>query len=108
MPAVGDGGASAGRGKGVRAARGAAARLRGAERAGVGSTVTQREPRAAAARDRNARHYAAAARGGAAGVLGRPYEQQIKDYTIIAGTPETVIPKIPEINDSYKTVTDVL
>ena len=40
---------------------------------------------------------ATAARGGAAGVLGRPYEQQIKDYTIIAGTPETVIPKIRHV-----------
>ena len=37
------------------------------------------------------------ARGGAAGVLGRPYEQQIKDRTIICGTPKTVIPKIREV-----------
>ena len=29
--------------------------------------------------------------------MGRPYEQQIKDYTIIAGTPETVIPKIRHV-----------
>ena len=40
---------------------------------------------------------ATAARGGAAGVLGRPYEQQIEDYTIIAGTPKTVIPKIRHV-----------
>jgi alkanesulfonate monooxygenase SsuD/methylene tetrahydromethanopterin reductase-like flavin-dependent oxidoreductase (luciferase family) len=37
------------------------------------------------------------ARGGAAGVLGRPYEQQIADYTIISGTPKTVIPKIRHV-----------
>ena len=38
------------------------------------------------------------ARGGtAAGVLGRPYEQQIKDRTIICGTPKTVIPQIREV-----------
>jgi len=35
--------------------------------------------------------------GGVAGVLGRPYEQQIKDYTIICGTPKTVIPKIRHV-----------
>ena len=34
---------------------------------------------------------------GAAGVLGRPYEQQIKDYTIISGTPKTVIAKIRHV-----------
>ena len=37
------------------------------------------------------------ARGGAAGVLGRPYERQIQDYTIISGTPKTVIPKIRHV-----------
>ena len=36
-------------------------------------------------------------RGGAAAVLGRPYEQQIADYTIISGTPKTVIPKIRHV-----------
>ena len=35
--------------------------------------------------------------GGAAGVLGRPYERQIEDYTIIAGTPKTVVPKIRHV-----------
>ncbi|MCH9017317.1 MAG: LLM class flavin-dependent oxidoreductase [Chloroflexi bacterium] len=41
---------------------------------------------------------ATANRGGGAGeVLGRPYERQIKDYTIIAGTPKTVIPKIRHV-----------
>ena len=40
---------------------------------------------------------ATANRGGAAAVLGRPYEQQIKDRTIICGTPKTVIPKIREV-----------
>ncbi|SVA97326.1 uncharacterized protein METZ01_LOCUS150180, partial [marine metagenome] len=35
--------------------------------------------------------------GGVAGVLGRPYEQQIDDRTIICGTPKTVIPKIREV-----------
>ena len=37
------------------------------------------------------------ARGGAASVLGRPYEKQIEDRTIICGTPKTVIPKIREV-----------
>jgi hypothetical protein len=37
------------------------------------------------------------ARGGAAGVLGRPSEQQIADYTIISGTPKTVIPRIRHV-----------
>jgi hypothetical protein len=32
-----------------------------------------------------------------ANVLGRPYEQQINDYTIISGTPKTVIPKIRHV-----------
>ncbi len=41
--------------------------------------------------------FATANRGGAAGVLGRPYEQQIKDYTIISGTPKTVIKKIRHV-----------
>ncbi len=36
-------------------------------------------------------------RGGIAGVLGRPYEQQIEDYTIISGTPKTVISKIRHV-----------
>ena len=40
---------------------------------------------------------ATANRGGAAAVLGRPYEQQIADRTIICGTPKTVIPKIREV-----------
>ena len=35
--------------------------------------------------------------GGVAGVLGRPYEQQIADHTIICGTPKTVIPKIRHV-----------
>ena len=30
-------------------------------------------------------------------MLSRPYEQQIKDYTIISGTPKTVIPKIRHV-----------
>jgi alkanesulfonate monooxygenase SsuD/methylene tetrahydromethanopterin reductase-like flavin-dependent oxidoreductase (luciferase family) len=41
--------------------------------------------------------FSTANRGGAASVLGRPYEQQIKDYTIISGTPKTVIPKIRHV-----------
>jgi len=41
---------------------------------------------------------ATANRGGAAAVLGRPYEQQIADRTIICGTPKTVIPKIREVS----------
>ena len=41
--------------------------------------------------------FSTANRGGAAGFLGRPYEQQIKDYTIISGTPKTVIPKIRHV-----------
>jgi len=40
---------------------------------------------------------ATTARGGAGGVLGRPYERQIEDYTIITGTPKTVIPKIRHV-----------
>ncbi len=32
-----------------------------------------------------------------AGVLGRPYEQQIEDYTIISGTPDTVISRIRHV-----------
>jgi alkanesulfonate monooxygenase SsuD/methylene tetrahydromethanopterin reductase-like flavin-dependent oxidoreductase (luciferase family) len=39
---------------------------------------------------------ATTARGGA-NVLGRPYEKQIEDYTIISGTPKTVIPKIHHV-----------
>ena len=35
--------------------------------------------------------------GGVAGVLGRPYEQQIEDYTIITGTPETVVKRIRHV-----------
>ena len=35
--------------------------------------------------------------GGVAGVLGRPYEQQIAAHTIICGTPKTVIPKIRHV-----------
>ena len=38
-----------------------------------------------------------ASNGGAAGVLGRPYEQQIEDHTIICGTPKTVIHKIRHV-----------
>ena len=30
-------------------------------------------------------------------MLGRPYEQQIADYTIISGTPKTVLPKIRHV-----------
>ena len=37
------------------------------------------------------------ARGGLASALGRPYEQQIQDYTVISGTPKTVIPKIRHV-----------
>jgi hypothetical protein len=37
------------------------------------------------------------ARGGVAGALGRPYEQQTADYTIISGTPKTVIPRIRHV-----------
>ena len=37
------------------------------------------------------------ARGGIVGVLGRPYEEQLKDYTIISGTPKTVLPKIRHV-----------
>ncbi len=36
-------------------------------------------------------------RGGPANVLGRAYEKQIEDYTIIAGTPKTVLPKIRHV-----------
>ena len=35
------------------------------------------------------------ARGGAA--YGRPYEKQIEDYTVISGTPKTVIPRIRHV-----------
>ncbi len=35
--------------------------------------------------------------GGVAGVLGRPYEQQIEDYTIITGTPDTVVKRIRHV-----------
>ena len=35
------------------------------------------------------------ARGGSAG--SRPYEQQIADYSIISGTPKTVLPKIRHV-----------
>src|SRR5574341_1570343 len=40
---------------------------------------------------------ATSARGGIANVLGRPYERQIQDYTIISGTPKTVLPKIRHV-----------
>jgi len=40
---------------------------------------------------------ATGARGGLANVLGRAYEKQIEDYTIIAGTPKTVLPKIRHV-----------
>lgn len=40
---------------------------------------------------------ATSARGGIANVLGRPYEQQLADYTVISGTPKTVIPKIRHV-----------
>ena len=40
---------------------------------------------------------ATAARGGVQQDSGRPYEQQIEDYTIISGTPKTVIPKIRHV-----------
>ena len=45
------------------------------------------------------------ARGGNAGpggVLGRPYEQQIEDYTIISGTPDSVIPKIRHVLETIR------
>ena len=49
---------------------------------------------------------ATAARGGGgagpAGVLGRPYEQQIADYTIISGTPKTVIPRIRHVLETIR------
>ena len=41
--------------------------------------------------------------GGVAGVLGRPYEQQIEGYTIICGTPKTVIPKIRHVLEYLRT-----
>ena len=31
------------------------------------------------------------------GVMGRPYEEQLKDYSIITGTPKTVLPKIRHV-----------
>ena len=37
------------------------------------------------------------ARGGPANVLGRAYEKQVEDYTIITGTPKTVLPKIRHV-----------
>jgi alkanesulfonate monooxygenase SsuD/methylene tetrahydromethanopterin reductase-like flavin-dependent oxidoreductase (luciferase family) len=40
---------------------------------------------------------ATGARGGIGNVLGRPYERQIQDYTIISGTPKTVLPKIRHV-----------
>jgi alkanesulfonate monooxygenase SsuD/methylene tetrahydromethanopterin reductase-like flavin-dependent oxidoreductase (luciferase family) len=40
---------------------------------------------------------ATGARGGPANVLGQAYEKQIADYTIIAGTPKTVLPKIRHV-----------
>ena len=51
------------------------------------------------------RDVATAARGGSAGpggVLSRPYEQQIADYTIISGTPKTVIPKIRHVLETIR------
>ena len=48
---------------------------------------------------------ATAARGGNAGpggALGRPYEQQIADYTIISGTPDSVIPKIRHVLETIR------
>ena len=32
----------------------------------------------------------------------RPYEQQIQDYTIISGTPDTVIPKIRHVLETIR------
>ena len=29
--------------------------------------------------------------------MGRPYEQRLEDYTIISGTPKTVLPKIRHV-----------
>src|SRR5262249_1519490 len=40
---------------------------------------------------------ATSGRGGIANVLGRPYERQLQDYTIISGTPKTVLPKIRHV-----------
>ena len=40
---------------------------------------------------------ATANRGGAAGQLGKAFEDQINDYTIISGTPKTVLPKIRHV-----------
>jgi len=40
---------------------------------------------------------ATSARGGAGGAYGQSYEKQIEDYTIITGTPKTVIPKIRHV-----------
>ena len=51
------------------------------------------------------RDVATAARGGSAGpggVLSRPYEQQVADYTIISGTPKTVIPKIRHVLETIR------
>ena len=36
-------------------------------------------------------------RGGLGGVLSRPYEQQIEGYSIISGTPKTVLPRIRHV-----------
>ncbi len=41
------------------------------------------------------RDFAPTNRGG--NVLSRPYEDQINDYTIISGTPKTVLPKIRHV-----------
>jgi alkanesulfonate monooxygenase SsuD/methylene tetrahydromethanopterin reductase-like flavin-dependent oxidoreductase (luciferase family) len=48
---------------------------------------------------RTSRRLAAAAFGpaGRFGTNRRPYEEQVKDYTIISGTPETVLPKIRHV-----------
>jgi alkanesulfonate monooxygenase SsuD/methylene tetrahydromethanopterin reductase-like flavin-dependent oxidoreductase (luciferase family) len=46
------------------------------------------------------RAVATANRGGAAG--SRPYEEQVKDYSIISGTPDTVIPRIRHVLEELR------
>jgi alkanesulfonate monooxygenase SsuD/methylene tetrahydromethanopterin reductase-like flavin-dependent oxidoreductase (luciferase family) len=48
---------------------------------------------------RRSKHLAAAAFGplGRLGTNRRPYEEQVQDYTIISGTPKTVLPKIRHV-----------
>ena len=35
-------------------------------------------------------------------MLSRPYEQQVNDYTIISGTPDSVIPKIRHVLETIR------